>query len=564
VRDDAAVEPFRSAFESAAIGMALVDLQDNRWMRVNRPLCEFLGYEQDELVRLTWEEVTHPDDLDADRDHVRRLLAGEFRSFQMEKRYIRRDGEVVWGLLCSSLVCALDGTPLYGIAQVQDVTEARRAAEALQESERLWRTVFSEARENVVIVCVDTRRILDSNPAFRDTLGYTADDLAGMPAEAIVEGSGVVGADVALVRRSGGGRLGERRLRRRDGSVVHVDVASATPIRYAGREAICVIAHDVTERRRVQDLLESRVATLSELAGLLTLDLPLDAVLDRVAEAAVAATSVTECTIALGEGGDRDAGLPIASRGRVLGRMELSPETGALPPDERVVMEAVAAQAAVAVENARLLAEARGTAALEERQRLSRELHDSVSQALYGIALGAQTARGLVANFPERAAEPLEFVVSLADAALAEMRALILALRPEALEEEGLVGVLRQEAEAAGARQGLAVAAELCDEPAIDMAAKEALYRIAHEALHNVIKHARAGHAGLRLREHDRAVTLEVWDDGAGFDTGSAFAGHLGLRSMRERAESCGGGLALESAPGRTVVRASLPARLPT
>ncbi|HSJ73693.1 MAG TPA: sensor histidine kinase, partial [Miltoncostaeaceae bacterium] len=342
--------------------------------------------------------------------------------------------------------------------------------------------------------------------------------------------------------------------------VVHVEVASATPIRYAGREAICLIAHDVTERRRVQDLLESRVATLSELAGLLTLDLPLEAVLDRVAEAAVAATSATGCAIALGEGGDRAGALPIASRGRVLGRMEVSPPAGALPPDERVVMEAVAAQAAVAVENARLLAEARGTAALEERQRLSRELHDSVSQALYGIALGAETARGLVATSPKRAAEPLEFVVSLADVALAEMRALILALRPEALEEEGLVGVLRQEAEAAGARHGLEVAADLCDEPAIDMAGKEALYRIAHEALHNVAKHARAGRAGLRLREQDGVVTLEVWDDGAGFDTGAAFAGHLGLRSMRERAESRGGTLAVESAPGRTAVRASLPA----
>ena len=570
-RREQAVEPFRSAFESAAIGMALVALEDGRWIRVNRPLCEFLGYDEDELLTKTWEEVTHPDDVGADLGQVRRLLAGEFRSFQMEKRYIRRDGEVVWGLLCSSLVCDHDGTPLYGIAQVQDITESRRSAEALQESERLWRTVFTEARENVLLVDAVTMRIVESNPAFRDTLGYTSDDLRRLTLYDIVDHSrDSVDANLALLQRAHGGRLGERRLRRRDGSVVHVEV-SATPIRYAGREAVCVIAHDVTSRRQAQELLESRVATLSGLAAMLTLDLPLASVLERVARSAVEATSASDCTILLAgnERGERPDGVadtagrhmvPIASRGRALGWMAFAAPQDSLPPDERVVLEAVAAQAAVAVENSRLLAEARGAAALEERQRLSRELHDSVSQALYGIALGTETARSLVQEDPARAAEPLDFVLSLAEAALTEMRALILALRPEALEDQGLVAVLRQEAEAVRARHELQVDADLGAEPALPLAMKEAVYRIAHEALHNVVKHARARTAALRLGGADGTVTLEIRDDGIGFDPEGDFSGHLGLRSMRERAERCGGSLEVESAPGRTVIRAVVPA----
>jgi signal transduction histidine kinase len=99
----------------------------------------------------------------------------------------------------------------------------------------------------------------------------------------------------------------------------------------------------------------------------------------------------------------------------------------------------------VAVENGRLFSAAQGAAALQERQRLSRELHDSVSQALYGIALGSRTARTLLdRGDPSRAVEPVEYVLSLAEAGLSEMRALIFELRPEALEKEGLVSALEK------------------------------------------------------------------------------------------------------------------------
>jgi len=230
--------------------------------------------------------------------------------------------------------------------------------------------------------------------------------------------------------------------------------------------------------------------------------------------------------------------------------------------DEQVFLRAVADQAAVVVENARLFSEARGKAALEERQRLARELHDSVSQALYGIALGANTALEIAEHDPERVADPLEYVLSLAEAGLAEMRALIFELRPESLEAEGLVAALEKQAAALRARHEMVVETVLCEEPEATPEAKEAAYRIAQEALHNTVKHARATRVEIKMECAPERITIEVSDDGVGFDPEGDFPGHLGLRSMRERASRLGGTLEVESAlGGGTRIRARIPAR---
>jgi signal transduction histidine kinase len=214
----------------------------------------------------------------------------------------------------------------------------------------------------------------------------------------------------------------------------------------------------------------------------------------------------------------------------------------------------------IAVENARLLVEVRGKAALEERQRLARELHDSVSQALYGIALGAKTARTLLDRDSTKVASPLDYILSLADAGLAEMRALIFELRPESLEKEGLVAALEKQAAALRARHEIKVESDLCNEPDAPLEIKEALYRIAQEALHNIVKHAHASSVRIRMRCSPENVTLDVSDDGIGFEPEGDFPGHLGLHSMRERTERLGGTLAVESAPGKgTQIRAWIP-----
>jgi signal transduction histidine kinase len=243
--------------------------------------------------------------------------------------------------------------------------------------------------------------------------------------------------------------------------------------------------------------------------------------------------------------------VPLRLQDRIVGA--LSCYFTADPPQlatEMGLLTTIADQVAVAVENARLHAQARDLAALEERQRLARELHDSVSQALYGIALGARTARITLERDPAKAAEPLEYVLAQAEAGLTEMRALIFELRPETLAAEGLVCALGRNADALQARHGISVQTDLGTEPDISLALKETLHRIAQEALHNIVKHSGARHVSITLASRDGSIDLDVRDDGRGFDATAAFPGHLGLRTMRERAVRLGGTLAIDSAPG--------------
>ncbi len=179
---------------------------------------------------------------------------------------------------------------------------------------------------------------------------------------------------------------------------------------------------------------------------------------------------------------------------------------------------------------------------------------------MYGITLGAQAARTSLETDGTHARESLDYVLSLAKATHAEMRSLIFALHPESLESEGIVEALSRRAAAISGRHELQIETHLCDEPDMSLEAKEALYRIAQEALHNIVKHAHADHCELSLFEHQGTIVLEVRDDGTGFDTSSTFPGHLGLHSMRERVIHLGGTLEVHSIPAEgTLVRAVLP-----
>jgi PAS domain S-box-containing protein len=248
-------------------------------------------------------------------------------------------------------------------------------------------------------------------------------------------------------------------------------------------------------------------------------------------------------------------GIPMIVKDRVIGILGLSyNQANHFTAQHARLGMAIANQAAIAIENARLYGRAQRLAALEERQRLARELHDSVSQALYGIQLGALTAHELLEAEPadtdlkSNLAEPLEYVLGLADAGLAEMRALIFELRPESLETEGLVAGLTKQIASLRTRHGIAMEVSLCQEPTVALEVKETLYRIAQEAMHNIVKHAEARHVNLKLQCDGGEILMEISDDGKGFDADASYPGHLGLRSMRERAEQLGGKFEVTSA----------------
>lgn len=250
--------------------------------------------------------------------------------------------------------------------------------------------------------------------------------------------------------------------------------------------------------------------------------------------------------------------VPLGARGRCVGCLLLYVTAGReVDADERAFLHAIADQAAVAVENSRLFDEAESHATVVERQRLARELHDSVSQALFSMTLHARTAERRLAAHGVPADDPLAVsIATLSDltrGALAEMRALIFELRPGSLEHDGLVVALTRQAQAITAREGIAVtvsgpAARL----PIDDRAEEHLYRLVLEALNNTVKHAGAATASVDVSVDEAAqrLTIVVRDDGRGFDPDALPAGHLGQTTMRDRAAALGGDVRVHSAVG--------------
>jgi PAS domain S-box-containing protein len=259
--------------------------------------------------------------------------------------------------------------------------------------------------------------------------------------------------------------------------------------------------------------------------------------------------------------------VPLSWENRVIGLFGVYLPAGLAGPSEveLAFYTALADQAAVTVANARLTAQARQAAALLERSRLARDLHDSVSQALFSMTMHARAAQLALAKAGQDRTGPLgRSIVELGEltrGALAEMRTLLFELRPATLAEEGLVRALRKHGATLTAREGTEITVEGPEERLdLTTGTEEHLYRIVSEALHNVVKHARAGRAMVRITERPGTLEVTVSDDGTGFDPDAVPPGQLGLSTMAQRAEAVGAELTVASAPGTgTAVSLTLP-----
>jgi signal transduction histidine kinase len=214
-------------------------------------------------------------------------------------------------------------------------------------------------------------------------------------------------------------------------------------------------------------------------------------------------------------------------------------------------------QAALAIENARLRDGVERTAAAAERSRLARDLHDSVTQSLFAASLKAEALRRRWEPASAEAEHNLEDVERLTRGALAEMRSLLMEMRPSTLAEASLRDLLRHLVEAAEGRSLVTVKLTVRGRCQLPPDVTVSLYRIAQEAMNNVVRHSKAKWARVQLRQSAARVKLIIGDDGRGFDTSQVAPGHLGLKMMQERAESVGASLIVESEPRRgTVVTA--------
>ncbi len=269
---------FRTIFEGMAVGVALVDAR-GRLVESNPALEEMLGYDGDELRGFHFVELAHPEDAEENLKLYEELLRGGRDHYRLEKRYVKKSGELLWGRLTVSFLRgsgeeaageASDDSPL-AIGMLEDVTERRRTEEALRGSEERYRAVVEQSAEGIYLVDAQTRRVLETNPSLQKMLGYTAGELRGMELYDLIAHP-PEDVDYNLRRtllREGNRFVGERRYRRKDGSVVDVEVGVSV-ISYGGKEVVCVIVRDTTERKRAQEALkqsEERFHSLVENAG---------------------------------------------------------------------------------------------------------------------------------------------------------------------------------------------------------------------------------------------------------------------------------------------------------
>jgi len=269
-------------------------------------------------------------------------------------------------------------------------------------------------------------------------------------------------------------------------------------------------------------------------------------------------------------------GVPVRDGDQVLGAIFAANKTSAAAAGrgfterDEEILSLFATHAAIALTNARLYERSRELSVLQERARLARDLHDAVTQKLFGIRAHARAAAVLAAREPvdaERVRAEIEIAGELGAEAHAELRAVIDGLAPPDLAAAGLADSLRRYAALAGRAHGIPVTVSAACVEGLSPACEAALYRVAQEALHNALRHAAASGVRLTLSRVARQVVLEVADDGRGFESGDARSGRaassggLGLDSMRERAAAAGGTLTIRSDANGTVVRMAVPGR---
>ena len=488
------------------------------------------------------------------------------------------------------------------------ITESKRAKKELREREAQYQSIFESTSDAVLIFRFDGT-IVDANPAAQRLYGYSYDELIGLSGKDIVHPNyyHLFKDYVRQVKTSG--RFSAQSVDlRKDGSSIDVEVHGAS-FSYKGKPHLLAVVRDITERVLARQMLEQRVAertrelqTLLDVAAAasssLELDEMLSATLDRLVtlvgvsragvilldsklgeleprmirpEHPVAPEDLAEMcqvcgeVIASGEPlyvpvdaalrhSEPGALLPLRARGQAVGVLVIiGPKGGTFSESQLALFGSIADQLGVAVENARLYARVERAAIATERARLARELHDSVTQSLYSMTLFAEAARRLIVSEDyESVEEYLSQLCETSQQALKEMRLLVYELRPSALEEAGLVGMLRQRLDTVEKRAGIEVQLLIEGQPDLPKEIEEGLYRIAQEALNNSLKHAAASAVTVRIQIEGELLTMEIADNGRGFDLDAATdTGGIGLSTMHERAEKLDGDLRIASTPGK-------------
>ncbi|HET6418606.1 MAG TPA: PAS domain S-box protein [Geobacteraceae bacterium] len=249
-------EEFRETFNQAAVGIAHL-APDGSWLRINRKYCDIVGYTEEEMKAFAIPDVTHPDDLQSSMEHYRRLLNGEIGNYSLEKRYVRKDGSVVWVNLAASMVTDAGGNPRFVIGFVEDITPRMRVEEALRFSEERYRALYLD--NPTMIFTLDSNwTILSANPSCAAHLGFSIDELEGRSGLEVFHEDDRPAVDEQLrkcLRSPDRVYRWQFRKIRKDGELLWVEETARAVYDLKGEINILIVCQDITERRRVEETL---------------------------------------------------------------------------------------------------------------------------------------------------------------------------------------------------------------------------------------------------------------------------------------------------------------------
>jgi PAS domain S-box-containing protein len=486
---------FRVMFENAGIGIGLVGM-DRQPIKVNQALLRMTGYSAEELYQLTGVDLGYPEDAEIGLTELQNVLAGRLDTYQIEKRYVRKNGQVYWVRQTNSVVRTADGRPQYLVSMVEDIDAQKKIWAELQESEARFRAMFENTAIGMTLSTLD-RHVLQMNEALTRITGYSLEDLKGLnPSDlAHPEDRDLRKDEFAELLTGKRNEFSlERRYFHKSGRMFWGRVTYSLVCDSDGKPCNLVgLMEDITEQKMAQERI---------------------------------AAQETEYRFKLEH--------EVEERTHELKQTNQQLE-------EEITQRQKAEQA--------LADKAAQDAILSERNRLARDLHDAVTQTLFSASMIAEVLPELWLINPAEGERRLEELRQMTRGALAEMRTLLVELRPNSLVEIPLPDLLRQLCDSLIGRARLPIEFTVDGQAKIPADVQITLYRITQEALNNIVKHAKATKVMVNLFL-DESIRLIIIDDGSGFDLAAISPDHLGLKIMCERAESISATCSIYSQPG--------------
>ena len=590
---------FRLAFESAGLGMALVE-SSGSFLKVNQALCDMIGYDEKELLATDFQSITHPDDRSNNWDLTQKLFAGEIQSFQVEQRYIHAAGHVVWVLFNASVARDADGRTLYGIVQAQEITDRKKAEEALRVSEERFFKAFSSSPDSITISTVADGLIVEANEGFERLTGHRVQDAVGKTGSELDVWPKPEDRRrmIDLLASDGRVRNLEVTYRHKSGEFRQA-LVSAEIIDVSGQHCSVIVARDVTEQqqtdRELRQTLSVLAATLESTAdGIVVVDttgkllrynqrladmwqIPRSSfdnasraeLLDYVKDQLVDPAGFIQRAQEIDDSPDMEAvDVLDLEDGKVFERhshpMRIGDNVIGRVSSHRDVTARKRAETDLRASRQRLRNLVARLQAIreEERTAIAREIHDELGQALTNLNMDVMWLAESVSPSETAVQDRCRSMKTLVNGAIATIQDLSGRLRPAVLDEFGAVAAVRWLVRDFSDRSRIECVTDIMPgELELDDDRKTHVFRILQEALTNVARHAEASRVEITLRTKGEHLLLTVTDNGRGISEDQATSDHsIGLVGMRERAGGLGGRVVTQPNPsGGTIVEARIP-----